>query len=102
MDYSISSSLWELPISTQEQPSWSFELDVSSIETKISDRQDNIIKLNEVIKAQKTGQEARREKVDVLLVNLFKAYNACKDKEIHHVGADQIATKEMTSHLNSS
>ena len=54
---------------------------LSSLDTKISDLQDNIIELNEFVKAQQAGLEARGERTDDLLVNLFKAYKACKDKE---------------------
>jgi hypothetical protein len=49
--------------------------------TKISDVQDNIIELNAFVKLQQVGLEAKGERTDDLLVNLFKAYKACQGAE---------------------
>jgi hypothetical protein len=54
---------------------------LSSLDTKIVELQDNIPELNVFIKTQTQGLEARGEKTDDLLVNLFKAYKACGDEE---------------------
>ena len=54
---------------------------LSSLDTKISELQDNIIELNQFVKTQTDGLEARGERTDDLLVNLFKAYKACGDEE---------------------
>ena len=54
---------------------------LSSLDTKISDLQDNIPELNQFVKTQQAGLTARGERTDDLLVNLFKAYKACGDEE---------------------
>ena len=54
---------------------------LSSLDTKMSDVQDNIVELNQFVKAQQDGLTARGERTDDLLVNLFKAYRACGDHE---------------------
>jgi hypothetical protein len=54
---------------------------LSSLDTKMADVQDNIIELNAFVKLQQAGLEARGQKTDDLLVNLFKAYKACRDAE---------------------
>ena len=54
---------------------------LSSLDTKISDVQDNVIELNEYVKTQQAGLQARGERTEDLLVNLFKAYKSCKDQE---------------------
>jgi hypothetical protein len=51
---------------------------LSSLDTKILDVQDNIIELNAFVQLQQAGLEARGERTDDLLVNLFKA---CQDTE---------------------
>lgn len=54
---------------------------LSSLDTKIVELQDNIIELNQFVKTQMDGLEARGETTDDLLVNLFKAYHACGDAD---------------------
>jgi uncharacterized coiled-coil protein SlyX len=54
---------------------------LSSLDTKIAELQDNIIELNQFVKTQTDGLEARGETTEDLLVNLFKAYKACGDEE---------------------
>ena len=54
---------------------------LSSLDTKISDLQDNIIELNEFVKTQVAGLEARGERTEDLLTNLFKAYLGCHDQK---------------------
>lgn len=52
---------------------------LSSLDTKISEVQDNITDLNEFVKTQMDELGARGQRTDDLLVNLFKAYKACGD-----------------------
>ena len=54
---------------------------LSSLDTKLVELQDNIIELNQFVKTQTDGLEARGETTEDLLVNLFKAYKACGDEE---------------------
>ena len=52
---------------------------LSSLDTKISQLQDNITEFNEYVKTQRTSLEARGETTNDLLVNLFKGYKAAAD-----------------------
>lgn len=53
---------------------------LSSLDTKISEVQDNITDLNQYVKTQMDELGARGQRTDDLLVNLFKAYKACGDE----------------------
>jgi hypothetical protein len=46
---------------------------LASLDIKIVELQDNIVELNQYVKTQTTGLEARGEQSNDLLVNLFKA-----------------------------
>jgi prefoldin subunit 5 len=50
---------------------------LSSLDIKIVELQDNIVEFNQCIKTQTSGLEARGEQTSDLLVYLFKAYKAC-------------------------
>jgi hypothetical protein len=52
---------------------------LSSLDIKIVKLQDKIVELNQFVKTQTSGLEARGEQTSDLLVNLFKAYKACGD-----------------------
>jgi hypothetical protein len=54
---------------------------LASLDIKIVELQDNIVKLNQYVKTQTMGLEARGEQSNNLLVNHFKAYKACGNEE---------------------
>jgi hypothetical protein len=76
---------------------------LSSLDTKISDVQDNIIELNAFVKLQQAGLEARGERTDDLLFNLFMAYKACQDAKFNtwSKGRKTTTMKEPTLPLKS-
>jgi hypothetical protein len=80
---------------------------LTSLDIKISQLQDNIIELNEYVQENEAGLNARGETSSDLMVNLFKAYKACRDAEFatwiknkedaYNEGRDNFTTDELMS-----
>jgi hypothetical protein len=71
---------------------------LSSLDTKIAKLQDNIIDLNMFVQTNKAALIARGETTDDLMVNLFKGYKKCWDKQfITWINAKEDAYNEGTA-----
>jgi hypothetical protein len=76
-------------------------ISLSSLDATIAELQDDIVALNTFVKTQTDGLEARGEKSDDLLTNLFKGYKKCSDEEfVNWVQSKQDAYYEKQITLN--